>query len=155
MPALLLLASLILLLLGAVFWRTQSSEETPKLDSQPGQGTLILGLEAPTAKTADPVEKPQAAAISPDEPSPAPASTSGPVPVTAAVPVVEKAPLAYTVEDGDSLYRIVRRVYGTADDTLIQEIATANHPADAGSLAIGQKLSLPLLEGYPAPKRPE
>ena len=155
MPALHLLASLVLLLLGAVFWRTQSSEESPRLDSQPGQGTLILGLEAPPAKAVDPVEKPQAEAISLDEPSPAQTSTSAPVPVPATAPVFEKAPLAYTVEDGDSLYRIVRKVYGTANDTLIQKIATANQLADAGSLAIGQKLSLPHLEGYPAPKRPE
>jgi len=160
MPALLLLASLILLLLGAVFWRTQSSE-APKLDPQHGQGTLLLGLEAPPEGNtqAPPVgklppmaseaaEPPQAKELQLEEPSPGSVAYK-------ATPAAEDTPLSYTVQAGDSLYRIVRKVYGTADDSLIQKIAAANQMADAGSLAIGQKLSLPLLEGYPAPQRPE
>lgn len=62
--------------------------------------------------------------------------------------------VTYTVQPGENLYRIVVRAYGTGPSDLVDAVAEANGMADAGSLAVGQKLTLPLISGFPEPQQP-
>lgn len=62
--------------------------------------------------------------------------------------------MSYTVQSGDTLYRIVVRSYGTAPSELVEAVAEANGMRDSASLDVGQKLRLPLISGFPEPQRP-
>ncbi len=86
-----------------------------------------------------PSQKVEKASPSPPSPPPAPAV---------------RAPLQYTVQGGDSLYRIVVRAYGKAPASLIQAIADENHLRDPSQLKVGDVLILPELPDYPTPQKP-
>ncbi len=114
-----------------------------------GRGDLALPSEAvlrnphEQATNGDPKEPPTAA----NEVKPPPAPVTPPA---AAAPAT--ADRAYTVKSGDTLYQIVKRAYGTAPQELVADVAKANGMKDPSALKVGQKLKLPSLAGYPAPK---
>lgn len=84
-----------------------------------------------------------------DEPQPAP------VEVTPEPPVEEElAGLRYTVQSGDTLYGILMRAYGKADEALIDSIAVASDLDDPSQLSVGLTLILPKVPGYQDPKQP-
>ncbi len=60
----------------------------------------------------------------------------------------------YTVQDGDTLYRILMNAYGKATPDLIEEIASANDMDDPGAISPGDVLILPVIEGYQDPIKP-
>jgi len=60
----------------------------------------------------------------------------------------------YVVAEGDTLYSILMRTYGKANEELIEAIAQANELDDPSALSIGMQLKLPAVEGYDAPQRP-
>jgi nucleoid-associated protein YgaU len=62
--------------------------------------------------------------------------------------------VVYTVQEGDTLYRILMNAYGKATPDLIEEIAVANQMDDPGAISPGDELKLPKVEGYPDPKMP-
>jgi phage tail protein X len=62
--------------------------------------------------------------------------------------------LKHTVAEGENLYRIVLKAYGTAPAALIDAVAAANGLGDPGQLGAGAVIELPELPGYPAPARP-
>lgn len=85
---------------------------------------------------------------------PAPVVTPAPKPEPKPEPVAPKVRVSYTVEAGDNLYRIVVKHYGTGPSELVDAVAEANGIRDASALSVGQTLELPLVSGYPEPKRP-
>lgn len=64
------------------------------------------------------------------------------------------AGLRYTVQEGDTLYGILTRAYGKANQTLIDAVAVASELDDPGMLKPGMVLVLPEVTGFSAPKQP-
>lgn len=62
-------------------------------------------------------------------------------------------PATYAVKDGDTLYRIVLRAYGTAPEELVDAVAKANGLRDPSQISVGQAIKLPSLAGWPTPKK--
>ncbi len=60
----------------------------------------------------------------------------------------------HRVGEGETLYRIVLRAYGSAPQELIDRVARANGLDDPSRIAVGQELILPSIPGWPAPKHP-
>jgi nucleoid-associated protein YgaU len=181
MRLLLILTALMLAIAGGVWWKTtQAGAGDPDgaLLTDPNLGIATFGAQevAPppattgagtpqdaTAKkdltlpaeavlrnsheraTAGDPKEPQTAA---NETAPLPAAT----PPAPATPPTAPKEVAYVVKSGDTLYQIVKRAYGSAATELIADVAKANGLKDAGALKVGQKLKLPSLAGYPAPK---
>jgi nucleoid-associated protein YgaU len=175
MRTLLALTTLMLVLAGAVWWKTRPAENTNQMPPTTSQDTRVgiatVGLEGsrpveasfPTgpktdgggdhelpAKTSSNTDSEETTSATPKPVKELPVDTP---PVTPTPPVVA-AVLEYTVVSGDSLYGIVRRAYGSAPERLIDAVATANHMDDPSSLNLGQVLRLPIIEGFPAPQKP-
>ena len=167
MRTLLALTALMLVLAGAVWWKTRPVENMnhmpPTTSSDSGLGIATVGMknaspaeasfpvkaksdgDADHALPMSPAEDPNAA-IAP-QPDPAP-----PVKPTPKPPVNQ--PLRHTVVQGDTLYSLVSRAYGMAPETLLQAVAEANGLRDPSALDLGQVLILPVLEGFKAPQKP-
>ncbi|MCH2100785.1 MAG: LysM peptidoglycan-binding domain-containing protein [Planctomycetes bacterium] len=64
------------------------------------------------------------------------------------------ASIRYTVQEGDTLYRILMNAYGKANDTLIDAVAVASNLDDPSRLRPGMELVLPEVPGYDSPKKP-
>ncbi len=62
--------------------------------------------------------------------------------------------IRYTVQEGDTLYRILMKAYNKATPDLIEEIAVANNMDDPGAIHPGDELKLPKVEGYQDPIQP-
>ncbi|MAW61650.1 MAG: hypothetical protein CMJ94_12585 [Planctomycetes bacterium] len=95
----------------------------------------------------------------PSEPAPPPAQPSAPATQPESTPPAppvdeEIAGLRYTVKEGDTLYSILMRAYGKANDALIDAVAVASDLDDPGRLSPGMILVLPQVSGYAAPKQP-
>ena len=66
----------------------------------------------------------------------------------------EIAGVRYTVQEGDTLYRILMNAYGKATDALIDSVAVASDLDDPSRLRPGMELVLPVVPGYDPPKKP-
>jgi len=111
--------------------KTQPSAEPPettpaKPATQPGQ---------------NPPNQPEASEQAPIEPTTPPAED-------------EIEGIRYTVKEGDTLYGILSRAYGKANQALIDSIAVASDLDDPSRLSPGMVLVLPQVPGFDAPKRP-
>lgn len=95
---------------------------------------------APVARVVAP--PPVASPPSQLQPSPVPEPTSSPKPTT--------SPRTYVVRDGDTLARISREVYGSANHYQLIFDANQDQLASAGELQVGQSLRIPPL---PTPER--
>ncbi len=180
MRFLLVLTALMLAVAAGVWWKT-SREDDPvnALDPDPNLGVTLFGVE-PEAPTPTKANTSQTASLEKEPAIAAPASSplgrAGPAdavgagaqkppagggdprePQTAAnekqPTVTTPGPTAYTARDGDTLYRIVLRAYGTAPGELVTAVSKANGMSDPSQLRAGQKLTLPSLAGWPAPKK--
>lgn len=172
MRTLLALTALMLVLAGAVWWKTRPAENinnmpaTTSSDSRVGIATVGMAGSGPTEAnfpTTPPNDGGQDHELPPEpgagqdsappvDPTP-PQVDPEPVVIPPKPPVVP-AILQYTVVSGDSLYGIVKRAYGTAPEDLVNTIATANGLADPSALGLGQVLRLPVIEGFTAPQKP-
>lgn len=184
MRTLLALTGLMLLLAGAVWWKTRPGDTPtnlpPTTSENPLRGVSTLGVKEDTTKPRNRMadtEFPSTPKSGMDarpsdaggdhEATPIPAVIDPTPPVDPAPPAFEPEPeptpdvnpvpavgVRYTVQSGDTLYRIVVNHYGTAPEALVDAVAEANGMRDAGSLGVGQVLELPLVSGFPGPKRP-
>lgn len=137
---------------------TKRSPASLENDSKPADGP---GPEStPTSK---PTETPKTPASQPEplQAKPQPEETAPPVqpqlpakPVTPPPATEEIAGLRYTVKDGDTLYGILSRAYGKANQALIDSIAVASDLDDPSRLSPGMVLVLPQVPGFDPPKRP-
>jgi nucleoid-associated protein YgaU len=106
---------------------------TPPVYTPPPAQVFTPPPQPAELRTADePVASPAAAApasglpkLSPKAPAPAPAKSDG----------------TYTVQKGDTLFRIAKDRYGSGAQW--EKIAAANPGVNAASLKVGQKLKLP------------
>jgi nucleoid-associated protein YgaU len=183
MRFLLVLTALMLAVAAGIWWKTtRDSGDAPNaLDPDPNLGAATFGLlpepaapapmkesaatpasltrETPAAgKDAAPLGQASAAdAVAPgskltpagggDPPEPQSAANEKPAAPPAA------AARSYVVKSGDTFYRIVSRAYGTAPQELLDAVAKANGLRDPSQIKEGQKLTLPSLAGWPAPKK--
>ena len=84
--------------------------------------------------------------ISPTPPAPVYVAPSQPIQPVAAAPIADSAPVAsaggtYTVQKGDTLYKLTREHYG--DGKQWNKIAAANPGLSPSSLKVGQKIVIP------------
>ncbi len=150
MRILLLLVATALLLFGAILWRLGQPVEAaipPPADS--GEGLILLGLPA-AATLPVPPAPPLAKPGIPELPLPGLAAPEPPpIPEPAPAPP-PPLPTTHQVQDGESLYGIVRRYWGQATPALVESLANANRLVDASALEVGQILRLPpSLDGIP------
>lgn len=130
---------------------------TPKTPAQPNGGDSgSSAAHQPGGNSGQPEsqgDQPDTPPASPPAPAPEP---NTPEPTTEDDPPSEPeiAGQTYVVAQGDTLYSILMRTYGKADDTLIAAIAEANQLDDPSALSIGMRLILPAVDGYRAPERP-
>lgn len=148
--------------LGAVTFGAQPESKPPAPAKQPAATPANL----PAKEAAPP--QPAAAPLGEAGPADATAPGSGRLPAGGGdprepqTPANERpkpaepppAPLQHVVKDGENLYRIVLKAYGTAPEALVDAVARANGLRDAGTISPGQTLTLPSLAGWPPPKRP-
>ncbi|MDA0666522.1 MAG: LysM domain-containing protein [Planctomycetota bacterium] len=172
MRTLIALTALMLLLATAVWWKTKPTDEPTKLppttQEDPYSGVVTLGTkgkstlaEASFPKAQEPATdgggdhegwdgynnedavpaQPEPDSVLPPEPKPNP---------------VVKVPTGktYTIQSGDTLYRILVRAYGSAPEELVTAIAEANAMQDPGALQVGATLKLPIVSGFQPPQQP-
>ncbi|MGB0952273.1 MAG: LysM peptidoglycan-binding domain-containing protein [Planctomycetota bacterium] len=178
MRTLLALTALMLLLATAVWWKTRPGDAPTNLPAttseNPMRGVMTLGTDKevgkqrnqvtdatfPKSNTAKDVRPSDAGgdhegevmeAVAPPQPPVQPPLDPTPEPEPEPVTPVG---VTYTVQQGDNLYRIVVRAYGTGPSELVDAVAEANGMRDAGSLSVGQTLTLPLISGFAAPQQP-
>jgi LysM repeat protein len=175
MRLLLILTALMLAIAGGIWWKTtraDAGDPNGALQTDPNLGITTFGAlpESPAAPPASGAGQPAPAAAnaSSEKPIPADAVLRNPheraagsdpkEPQTAAneikIPAAPPAPGTHQVRSGETLYRIVLNAYGTAPPELIQEVAKANGLKDPSALKVGQKVKLPSIAGWPAPKAP-
>jgi nucleoid-associated protein YgaU len=116
--------------LAAVAGGCGSSNKDPK-SAALRPAVIDIAPSAPAAYAAPAQPIAPVAIAQPVEP--APAYTAAPAPVAAGS--------TYTVQKGDSLYKIARERYGDAKQW--QKIAAANPGLNPNSLKVGQKLVMP------------
>ena len=117
---------------------------TPPLPKASAADAVAPGSRLTPAGGGDPKE-PQAAANEKLAAAAAAAATPPAAPANAAA--------SYVVKEGDTFYRIVLRAYGTAPQELQDAVAKSNGLRNSAQISAGQKLTLPSLAGWPAPKK--
>ncbi|MCP4092931.1 MAG: LysM peptidoglycan-binding domain-containing protein [Planctomycetes bacterium] len=180
MRTLLALTVLMLVLAGAVWWKTRPEENNQKLppttvnDSRVGVSTVGMepGTSIPTDASfpprpnTNPYERPNSdadgdhegedtktnLAVNPPEEDPVNPTPVEPDPTPP--PVVEPQVLMHTIVAGDTFYSLIRSYYGTAPESLLDAVAEANSLSDPGSLNLDQKILMPVIDGFRAPKKP-
>ena len=173
MRTLLALTALMLVLAGAVWWKTRPAEDLdnmpPTTISDENVGVATIGKEGSAPVEANypkksgsdgggdhegPVElddnnrsgeqsPPDADDLTP----PAPPNELEPTPPVAVA-------ITHTIASGDTLYGLVTRAYGTAPQALVDAVAAANNMSDPGALEIGQVVTFPEISGFSAPQKP-
>lgn len=141
---------------------TAASEEdtvTPPAGTSAGDSSPASGNQPdPPAKPAEEPAQAEEPSTLPEENGPVtpePPATEPSTEEPAAPPAEEEIPgLRYTVKEGDTLYGILTRAYGKANQALIDSVAVASDLDDPGRLSPGMTLVLPQVPGFDAPKRP-
>ena len=172
MRTLIALVVLVVALAYAVVYKTSNNDEDQpptQLPHDSSIGIMTLGVTiAAAASPADPESKAVAAvsestnAVGYADP-PAPATKDivvhepmQPEAVTEAdvVAVTEAGgAIEYVVREDDTMYRIILNHYGTYSEDILQSISDANNLSDPSDIGIGDKVTLPVIEGVGAPKR--
>lgn len=173
MRTLLALTVLMLVLAGAVWWKTRPTEDHEKLppttfnDSRVGVATVGMepGKTIPTDASFPPRPNSDKDGNHEGDDTKTNLATNPPKEDSVTPPVVEPNPeptpptlvpqvVTHTIVEGDTLYSLVKRYYGTAPESLVDAVADANNLSDPGSLFLGQKLMMPVIDGFSAPKKP-
>ena len=151
MRTLLALSSLLLVLAAAVWVRTFRTDGQERTEADPNTGVLFVGI--PESVDA-PLEHSLAADV--DSPLPVPEEVTT-AQITQSIETLEAdqatpteaaftpepQPIHYTVGEGESLWGIIHKHYGTAFESLIQMVAKANGLNDPSMLRPGMVLVLP------------
>jgi hypothetical protein len=170
MRTLIALVVLVVALAYAVVYKTSNNDEDQpptQLPHDSSIGIMTLGVtSAEAASPADPESRAVAAVsestnadvnvappatkdVAVHEPMPPEAVTEADVvAVTEAGGAIE-----YVVREDDTMYRIILNHYGTYSEDILQSISDANNLSDPSDIGIGDKVTLPVIEGVGAPKR--
>ena len=170
MRTLIALVVLVVALAYAVVYKTSNNDEDQpptQLSHDSSIGIMTLGVtSAEAASPADPESKAVAAVsestnavgyadppatkdIVVHEPMQPEAVTKADV-----VAVTEAGgAIDYVVREDDTMYRIILNHYGTYSEDILQSISDANNLSDPSDIGIGDKVTLPVIEGVGAPKR--
>ena len=161
-----------LLLATAVWWKTQSADEQsslpPTTQEDPYRGVVTLGTQGKTSLAEASFPKTSSTQRSDgdgdhegwqgsqnEDAQPNPPSNENRTPPTLPDPVIEiPTGKSYTIQSGDTLYRILVRAYGSAPEELVDAIAEANAMSDPGALTVGATLQLPIVSGFQPPQQP-
>lgn len=132
----------------AVF--ANQDEQSSEIEAQATQAPLIVPTPTPTM-TPQTSPAPTPADVTPTPtltptPTPTPSPTPTPTPTPASTPTPEPADQqeyqTYTVQEGDSLYYISTKFFGTVDR--VNEIMEINEITDPDTIYYGKVLKLPL-----------
>jgi LysM domain-containing protein len=114
----------------------------------PATGDPADSLALSNSKDAEPKDpaaqsdgSPNSAGTNDDPPGPDPNTLAG------------DSAVIYIVQSNETMYGILMRAYGKASPDLIEAVAAANHMDDPSALNVGQSLRLPVVPGFPAPKK--
>ncbi|MFT7517376.1 MAG: hypothetical protein ACI84O_001168 [Myxococcota bacterium] len=168
MRTLLALVAFVLVLAYAVWFKTTPEELPPtKAPQNSSLGIVTLGITSNEAgaSTTTPPDAVEAVSESTDDATkdidndtgkkvvhqPLLPPTPEPIPDTDPIPAVD-TPLNYIVQDGDTMYRIIKRCYGTYSESILQDVADANSLRDPSAIGVGDQLVLPLIDGVSAPR---
>jgi len=169
MRTLLALTALMLLLATAVWWKTKSTDTPstlpPTTQEDPYKGVVTLGTKGKTnlAEASFPKVYPpndgdgdhEGSRTTHAEPMLDREAAFAPPAKPAQNPVIQVAAgKTYTIQSGDTLYRILVRAYGTAPESLVEAIAEANALTDPSALTVGATLQLPVISGFQPPQQP-
>jgi hypothetical protein len=167
MRTLIALVVLVVALAYAVVYKTSNTEGQPptQLPHDSSIGIMTLGVtSAEAASPADPESK-AVAAVSESTNSDvniAPPATKEitvhePIQPTSqpeASSIVEAGgAIDYVVREDDTMYRIILNHYGTYSEDILRAISDANNLSDPSDIGIGDKVTLPVIEGVGAPKQ--
>lgn len=169
MRTLLALTVLMLLLATAVWWKTKPTDGStnlpPTAQEDPYSGVVTLGTKGEATLADASFPKPPGpptdgagdheGSNNQDAVSSQPKSDSALPPEPKPDPVVNvPTGKTYTIQNGDTLYRILVRAYGTAPEELVNAIAEVNAMDDPGALQVGATLNLPIISGFQPPQQP-
>ena len=102
----------------------------------------VAETEVPQLPAADVTGEPETATVPETAPEEiVPAAPDETATVEEPAPGTEKAPKLYTVQKGDTLYGIARKLYG--DQRRYKDIAKLNGIADPNLIYVGQVLKIP------------
>lgn len=178
MRLLLILTALMLAIAGGIWWKTTRADEgdpNGALQTDPNLGVTTFGAlpENPSSSTtagagAETAAAPAAAGKEKPIPSDAvlknaheratsgdpkePQTAANELPAAPAIAPATGKASSHQVKSGETLYRIVLNAYGTAPPELIKEVSKANGLKDAAAIKVGQKIILPSIADWPAPK---
>jgi hypothetical protein len=173
MRTLIALVVLVVALAYAVVYKTSNSEDLPPTQAPHDSSIGIMTFGVTSTEAASPAdsESKAVAAVSESTNSDvhvAPPATKDivvhepmqPTLQPEAVTEAEASPIAevggaidYVVRLDDTMYRIILNHYGTYSEDILRAISVANNLSDPSAIGIGDKVTLPVIEGVGAPKR--
>ena len=173
MRTLIALVVLVVALAYAVVYKTSNSEDLPPTQAPHESSIGIMPFGFTSAEAASPTdpESKAVAAVSESTNSDvhvAPPATKDiavhepmqPTLQPEAVTEAEASSIAevggaidYVVRLDDTMYRIILNHYGTYSEDILRVISDANNLSDPSEIGIGDKVTLPVIEGVGAPKR--
>ncbi|MBC8371870.1 MAG: LysM peptidoglycan-binding domain-containing protein [Planctomycetes bacterium] len=169
MRTLLALVAFVLALASAVWFKTAPNDLPPTTAPHDNSiGIMTLGIDSSEASFTKPEteSKPVAAVSESTLVNPKDTAATTPVPevvvhqpkippqpepATDPLQPIAEGPLNYTVQSGDTMYRIIKRCYKTYSEDILQSVADANNLRDPSAINIGDELVLPLIAGVSAP----
>jgi len=160
MRTLIALVVLVVALAYAVVYKTKTEDPPPtQLPHDSSIGIMTLGITSTEAASpADPESK-AVAAISESTNSdvnPAPPATKDVAvhePMQPETVAEAGGAVDYVVRQDDTMYRIILNYYGKYSEDILQAISDANNLSDPSEIGIGDKITLPVIEGVGAPKK--
>ena len=173
MRTLIALVVLVVALAYAVVYKTSNSQDLPPTQAPHDSSIGIMTFGVTSAEAASPTDPASKAVAAVSESTnavgyadpPATKDIVVPEPMQPtlqpeAVTEAEASSIAevggaidYVVRLDDTMYRIILNHYGTYSEDILRVISDANNLSDPSEIGIGDKVTLPVIEGVGAPKR--
>jgi hypothetical protein len=166
MRTLIALVVLVVALAYAVVYKTSPNAENQpptQLSHDSSIGIMTLGVTSTEAAFPADLESKAVAAVSESTNSDvnvAPPATKDvavhePMQPTLQQETVTEAggAIDYVVREDDTMYRIILNHYGKYSEDILRSISDANNLNDPSEIGIGDKVTLPVIEGVGAPKK--
>ena len=173
MRTLIALVVLVVALAYAVVYKTSNSEDLPPTQAPHDSSIGIMTFGVTSTEAASPADSESKAVAAVSEstnsdvhvapPAAKDIAVHEPMQPTSqpeAVTEAEASSIAevggaidYVVRLDDTMYRIILNHYGTYSEDILRVISDANNLSDPSDIGIGDKVTLPVIEGVGAPKR--
>ena len=166
MRTLIALVVLVIALAYAVVYKTSpNAEDQPPTQAPHDSSIGIMTFGVTSAEAASPTDPESKAVAAVSESTDSDVNVAPPATKDVTVPepmqptlqpeaVTEAGgAIEYVVREDDTMYRIILNHYGTYSEDILRAISTANNLSDPSMVGIGDKVTLPVIEGVGDPKR--